>query len=685
MLLLIYAILKSRLKNGIALSFKILALSSFFLSLAFLTSALIRDFGYERVVSDYSSDGETVRVSVTVTDILSSSENHNEYKARLNSIDGEDVSGEEINVSFAEFASANLTPGERVSFDAVVSPSVTENDLSSLGDMADGIYLSLTVSDESSISLDGEDKKAAFIYDAKIKVRRSLRTLLSEDSYALSSALFFGDRSYLSYNDKSAFAHLGISHILAVSGLHVSVISAIVFILLSKSRMARHVKGSLALLFALFFVYVSGFSPSAIRAIAMNLVLFVSQLFGRSYDLITSLLFSVTLISLFSPGAIIDLSLLLSFSATLGIALIATAFPLNTVKSRPVKYILSSLLITLSAVIATFPISLLVFGEISLASPISNLIAVPFVTVFLFLIFVLSLVLFIPVLNVIISGIVNIIAIPFFLAVRYFSEIPFLSVKLRYPFAPLLTLIFVAITVLIFFVFKRPQVKILIAFLVFTLVFASFAIAYDADINSSVGAEILSTDHGDYILLRSKEKYVLLDLSSGDGKSGDLLYEILADIDASPSVKLDTVVLLSPSRYTLNTIKKHLSRTDHQIKNIVLLSEVTEYADRLAREISSSFKVKILKHESVNIKQSALSVSLHSPFDNTVFARVRIGKRVFAYTTDDSMKIPFYIDLARAYNGDVYIKSSGDEGESGVKIENALSPSDFSPYKYRLK
>ncbi len=223
-----------------------------------------------------------------------------------------------------------------------------------------------------------------------IEVRRyaasALQQMITTEEGGLLVGMLLGDRSHISQQTANDFRDAGVSHLLAVSGMHLSVLSAVLMWLLKRLRIPRRIRVILGMAGVIFFMALTGFSASVNRAGIMMLVYLGAQVFGREPDSMNSLGFSVLLLTLCNPFAALDYGLLLSFAATLGILLFyqkaASWFRIRIekIKHRYVQKILrklvGSVLLSLSASALTYPVLLFTYGEISLISPLTNLLVV---------------------------------------------------------------------------------------------------------------------------------------------------------------------------------------------------------------------------------------------------------------------------------------------------------------------
>ena len=228
-------------------------------------------------------------------------------------------------------------------------------------------------------------------------------SLSDADAASLVKAVLFGNKSELPKEAKRDFATLGISHLLAVSGLHLSALVALVTFLLVKLRIPLKIRCGLLLPAVLFFAALCGFSPSVTRAAIMLTVYLLSKLVDEESDGFTALLFAGGTLVLFSPYSIFDIGFLLSFFATLGILLMAKLQLKKGKKEGRIKKLFktvaNALLVSLSAQIAVLPVLCFNFGAMSLLSIPATLLFSPLITLILYLAPVTLLLSFVPILS----------------------------------------------------------------------------------------------------------------------------------------------------------------------------------------------------------------------------------------------------------------------------------------------
>ena len=242
-----------------------------------------------------------------------------------------------------------------------------------------GIFL-LVYADETVTVHSGEE--IATKYFTSVLRRNILQTIdavFPEDTAAFARALLLGDTSKLSYETDTSFKLSGIRHVIAVSGLHVSILFSLAYMLAGKKRILTAVIG-IPVLF--LFAAVAGFTPSILRACIMQALMILAMLLNKDYDPPTALAFSVLVMLVCNPMAITSVSLQLSAGCMVGIFLFSGRISNhllknkgkgNGLKSTLYRWIVSSFAVTISAMAVTTPLSAYYFGTVSLVGILTNL------------------------------------------------------------------------------------------------------------------------------------------------------------------------------------------------------------------------------------------------------------------------------------------------------------------------
>lgn len=202
------------------------------------------------------------------------------------------------------------------------------------------------------------------------------------DTAFFAKALLLGDRTDVDYESNTAFKVSGISHIIAVSGLHISILFSLVVLLCGRRRLLTTLIGVPVLL---LFAAVVGFTPSVTRACIMQILMLLALLFNREYDPPTALSFAALVMLVFNPMVITSASFQMSVGCMAGIFLFSKRITdwINgfsfwrewkgkKLRVRFRNWISTGVGITVSAMFFTTPLVAYYFGTVSLIGILTN-------------------------------------------------------------------------------------------------------------------------------------------------------------------------------------------------------------------------------------------------------------------------------------------------------------------------
>jgi len=210
--------------------------------------------------------------------------------------------------------------------------------------------------------------------------KHAIKAALPEREAGLLIALLIGDRSNMSDDDELSLRIAGLSHLTAVSGLHVGFIVAFCYMVLG-----RRIGTFISIPIIMLFVPIAGATPSVLRAALMYLVTAGAFFLHTSADTLNSLCFALVMLLIWNPYSIASMSLQLSFTSTLGLVLFAEKLQkriMEPIKGLPeivklaVSTITGAVSCTVCASMLTAPILLTSFGCVSVLAVISNLLTV---------------------------------------------------------------------------------------------------------------------------------------------------------------------------------------------------------------------------------------------------------------------------------------------------------------------
>ncbi|MED9967624.1 MAG: DNA internalization-related competence protein ComEC/Rec2 [Blautia sp.] len=225
----------------------------------------------------------------------------------------------------------------------------------------------------------GFSRSGQFLLDMREKFGEIFDKAAGE-SAAVFRAIVLGDKGELAPETKMRYQMAGIIHILAISGLHISVLGVGLYELLMRTGLGIRPAGLVSLTVMLGYGIMTGGGVSTMRAVIMFLVSVGAKLLGRIYDMQTALSLAAVLILLDAPAYLLDGGFWLSFGAVTGVGIIAPVFcGTCKVKGRLGKMFVSSLAVQ----VTTLPVMLWFYGEISIAGIFLNLLVLPTVGIVL--------------------------------------------------------------------------------------------------------------------------------------------------------------------------------------------------------------------------------------------------------------------------------------------------------------
>lgn len=199
---------------------------------------------------------------------------------------------------------------------------------------------------------------------------------LPEPDGSLLAGILFGNRVQLDADLIAQFRRVGLSHIIAVSGYNLTILTANAQSLLKPLIGRSAVYASFALI--IVFVLMTGAPASILRAAVMASLLLIGTLVGRPTNSVNLLVLGAGVLMLFEPKIIFEVGFQLSVAATYGLVRVAPIIKkvLSFIPSETLRLILAE---TLGATIMTAPIIITIFEQFSLVSPLSNLLILPLV------------------------------------------------------------------------------------------------------------------------------------------------------------------------------------------------------------------------------------------------------------------------------------------------------------------
>ena len=390
----------------------------------------------------------------------------------------------------------------------------------------------------------------------RYKMKKNLERIACERDSGILMAMILGEKSEIDTDIKELYQMSGISHLISISGLHVSIIGMMIYKFLRKTTIPIKPAAVISYVIMLMFGFITGFGVSATRAIIMFFVMIGSYILGRTYCIYSSLALAAIIILIDKPLYLFYSGFQLSFLAVLGISLCS-----NSKKSGK---ILSGLGISLF----TLPVVLYSYYEIPLYSVILNLLVIPLAGIVLIFGIVGGMCGFLS------EGLGQIFIIPSHIVLTFYEkicrfsmELPFADIIVGRPKIPCVFIYYAVLLALVIYIksggdFKR---KLLFGF---TSIFIMWNLLCYRELDK-VQITFLDVGQGDCIFLRTCDDInILIDGGSSSVKNVGK-YKMLPYLKCNGIKKLDYVILSHPDNDHTNGFLE-LVDNNYKIDNVMI-------------------------------------------------------------------------------------------------------------------
>lgn len=364
----------------ICLCFKILRKSKFVLFslasvIAFSLSFILAQYSY---VTAESNMGETVEIRGVVCQTPTHSDYAHTYIIKL---ENENYKVRYVTEDNRFFNEGTIVCGTvEKSTSPYAEPDFLDSSLSSK------VYFTFFENEDFRLEATGETN---WFYSKLGKIKSTFAdityTYIPGENAGIANAMTIGDRSGISDETTEQFNYAGSSHLLVVSGLHLSLWALGIIRLSRKNAIFRRYSVVISLFVLLFYASLTGFSVSVIRAGVMVGAVIAAKAFHRDADSLNSIGLGVTAIMLFNPFAAYSVSLWFTVFSTVGILVIQKPLE-NRIYSTSIgkklssfsfcRFLISSSSVSLSATICTLPVFVVKYEFLPWASILSNILMV---------------------------------------------------------------------------------------------------------------------------------------------------------------------------------------------------------------------------------------------------------------------------------------------------------------------
>lgn len=577
-----------------------------------------------------------------------------------------------------------------------------------------GIYSTMLYPEIEILETGKGFKPLAWVYGLRNSLSQTLAQVLPEPQASLAQGILLGIRYNIPAEVKADFVSTGTAHLLAISGLHLSILAGILLsigIWLFGKR--RYIYIWLALGIIWLYALLTGMQTPVIRGAIMASLFLAAELLGRQRTAITSLAFAAAIMVGISPQILWDASFQLSFLSMAGLIFLAP--PLMNLGRRAVNraigeegigvslasIVTDSLGVTLAATIAVWPLIAHYFGIVSLSSPLANLLALPAMPGII--------------VTGALAGLIGLFALPvaqvigwlawlftsyMLLVVTGFASLPLSSIKISSLGTPAIVVYYSALALALWLVSQRKKLgavveksldltarmpkRYVIPPLLVLAVLASVAAASMPD--DRLHVSFLNVGEGDAILLQKGSQQVLVDGGPSPQELGTGLGAQMPFWDRT----IELVILTHPHADHIAGLVDVLQR--YKVGR-VLYTYFENYESPLYEEWVDLIKEKDIKYtiaqagqeldlgDGVKIQvlnpQTPLLTGTESDIDNNgVVLHITMGRASFLLTADIGWETEFELINRRTDLVSTVLKVAhhGSETSSTLSFLAAVAP-----------
>jgi competence protein ComEC len=199
-----------------------------------------------------------------------------------------------------------------------------------------------------------------------------IETEFPPETVGMTQALVFGETGRISEKMMNAYRSLGIVHLLAISGLHVGLISGMVYVILLRTGVTREASLWILIMFLIFYMVITGGAPPVVRASAMLIILIIFRKLPFTISTLDSLSIVFMSVLFWNPYSIFDIGFQLSFTVSYCLVL-----SYSVILSDASSYLTQLFKVTAVAQLSSLPIMIIHFYEFSIIGFLTNLLFVP--------------------------------------------------------------------------------------------------------------------------------------------------------------------------------------------------------------------------------------------------------------------------------------------------------------------
>ena len=528
----------------------------------------------------------------------------------------------------------------------------------------------------------------------RVTINEVINSSVQENVKGIYQAILTGNRSGISLEIKEGFKDVGCFHILAISGLHVSILGVFLYAgiywFCSRSErlmLSLNIRKLSALLCCpplLFYGFIAGGNAPVLRSLIMAISVILALCVDRKKSALTIIGFAALLILIANPSSLFTPSFQLSFSAVIFIIFGAPIYKRilnqqNSVFQNIKNWMYSGITISVLATLGTTPLLLYYFNRVSIVGPISNLILEPLICFFTLPIGFIALpfMSISPVLSSLLFKIGSIGLIASLKALEILTLIPVTSIWLPTPH-PLLIISYYLVVLYIYYLFKLKKQGKVTSFVFFAIVIILFIYPprqIFRHFTSSAIISFIDVGQGSSTLFELPGgKNILIDGGSGYSESFNVGEHTIAPFLWSKGIrKIDHIIITHPHSDHFNGLPFILDKFNPRSLVINFQTDLPEEYEALLKKATDNRISFIQPNNSIIFK------SEHYPLTLKYRGAGKIkGKETKERVNDESLVVSLaYGDFSMLFPGDI-----GKSKEEELIGQNLIPPSDvlLSPH-----
>ena len=599
--------------------------------------------------------GKETEITALVTNVGYSAVYTSTYQVKLLSVNGEELSTNAI-VTFEYNAMLEL--GDMITGDFLVS-TIDEYTENPQYYRAKNTTLSLVSTSEEPGTLSishGHDDITIKLHRLNQRLSSVICQGIDGEAGNLVSALILGNKDLLSAETVRNFRRAGISHVIAISGMHLSVLMFAFDFALKKLHFPKGTRGATVILAAFLYLALTGFALSTVRAFVMSAFVYLAYALSSESDMLTNLLFALFFILAVSPSAVYDIGLWLSCLAVLGI-FVADYFinkfsehlykkvkpenkyakKMSPITAKILLWLFSSVLITIAANVFICVPAWLCFNEISTVSVLTNLVASPTVSLILFLAPIFMAVNKISFFADAIGLIIKLTCNLLLKFISFITAFEWTTVSLNYVFAgPIIITLAIALALCLILKMKRKWI-IALPPVIASVLFALCLLVHNQYYAQIMTVEYLGSKESEMILINDGDEHVIIDISSG---AYSYAYNAYLQAVDNCATEISSYVITHYHNKQLNSLYK-LSRSTVIRKLYLPYPQSAEEYHQMSSLISTAIKADVNVELYDSYSPTELSKNVKLMLSSRVFLK-RSTHPVFYFTLITPLKALTY-------------------------------------------